>query len=43
MNTRYFIRHTGKYHIAKLEHREQGNIGFRYESAELRAQTSNRF
>ena len=37
MNTRYFIRHTGKYHIAKLEHREQGNIGFRYESAELRA------
>ena len=37
MNTRYFIRHTGKYHIAKLEHREQGNIGFKFQSAELRA------
>ena len=37
MNSRYFIRHTGKYHIAKLEHRSQGNIGFKYNSAELRA------
>ena len=36
-NSRYFLRHTGKYHIAKLEQREQGNIGFRYQSAELRA------
>tara|TARA_R100001440_G_scaffold40931_1_gene60687 strand:- start:865 stop:2067 length:1203 start_codon:yes stop_codon:yes gene_type:complete len=36
-NSRYFIRHTGKYHIVKLEQREQGNIGFKYQSAELRA------
>jgi len=35
-NSRYFIRHTGKYHIAKLEQREQGNVGFKYQSAELR-------
>lgn len=36
-NKRVFIRHTGKYHIAKLEAREQGNVGFEYQSAELRA------
>ena len=35
-NTRYFIRHTGKYHIVKLEQREKGNIGFKYQSAEIR-------
>jgi len=36
-NSRYFIRHTGEYHIIKLEQRQQGNIGFKYSSAELRA------
>ena len=35
-NHRYFLRHTGKYHIAKIESREQGNVGFSYQSAELR-------
>jgi len=35
-NTRYFIRHTGKYHIVKLESRKQGNVNFQYQSAELR-------
>ena len=37
INSRYFIRHTGKYHIVKLEQREQGNVGFKYQSAEVRA------
>ena len=36
-NSRYFIRHTGKYHIVKIEHREVGNIDFKYQSAEVRA------
>ena len=36
INTRYFLRHTGKYHIVKLEQREQGNVGFKYQSGELR-------
>ena len=36
-NHRYFLRHTGKYHIAKIESREEGNVGFKYNSAELRA------
>ena len=36
-NFRYFLRHTGKYHIAKLEAREQGTFDFSYKSAELRA------
>ncbi len=35
-NSRYFLRHTGKYHIAKIEHRENGNVGFKYSSAEAR-------
>ena len=35
-NSRFFIRHVGKYHIVKLEQREQGNVGFKYQSAELR-------
>ena len=30
-NTRYFLRHTGKYHIVKVEAREQGNVGFKYQ------------
>ena len=35
-NSRYFIRHTGKYHIVKLEQRKQGNVDFEYKSAEVR-------
>ena len=35
-NSRFFIRHVGKYHIVKLEQREQGNVGFKYQSAEVR-------
>ena len=35
-NSRFFVRHTGKYHIVKLEQREQGNVGFKYQSAEVR-------
>ena len=35
-NKRVFIRHTGKYHIVKLEGRESGNVGFEYQSAEVR-------
>ena len=37
INTRYFLRHTGKYHIAKVEQRSQGNVDFEYFSAEARA------
>ncbi len=36
-NSRYFLRHTGKYHIVKIEQREVGNIDFKYQSAEVRA------
>ena len=36
INSRYFIRHTGKYHIAKVEQRSQGNVDFKYKSAEVR-------
>ena len=35
-NTRFFLRHTGKYHIVKLESRKQGNVDFQYQSAEVR-------
>jgi hypothetical protein len=35
-NHRYFLRHTGKYHIVKLESRATGNIDFKYKSAEVR-------
>ena len=35
-NSRYFIRHTGKYHIIKAEQRQAGNVGFKYQSAEAR-------
>ena len=35
-NSRFFIRHVGKYHIVKLEQREQGNVGVKYQSAEVR-------
>ena len=45
INSRYFVRHTGKYHIVKVEHREQGNVGFKYQSAEarLRLPIGNKF
>ena len=36
-NSRFFIRHTGKYHIVKVEARQQGNVDFKYQSAEVRA------
>ena len=36
INERYFIRHTGKNHIVKLEKRTQGNVGFEYLSGEVR-------
>ena len=36
-NRRLFVRHTGKYHIAKYETRESGNVGFEYASGEVRA------
>ncbi len=36
-NKRLFVRHTGKYHIAKFEARETGKIDFEYISGELRA------
>ena len=44
-NSRYFIRHTGKYHIIKAEQRQVGNVGFKYQSAEvrLRAPIGNKF
>tara|TARA_R110002012_G_scaffold76681_4_gene193841 strand:+ start:23103 stop:24326 length:1224 start_codon:yes stop_codon:yes gene_type:complete len=37
INERYFLRHTGKYHIAKIEKRTNGNVGFEYVSGEVRA------
>ena len=36
-NSRYFLRHTGKYHIIKVEQREVGNVDFKCQSAEVRA------
>ena len=36
-NFRYFLRHTGKHHIVKVEARDQGTFDFSYKSAELRA------
>ena len=36
-NHRYFLKHSGKYHMVKLESREQGKINFNYQSAEVRA------
>ena len=35
-NHRYFIKHTGKYHIVKAESREVGSINLNYKSAEAR-------
>ena len=44
-NSRYFIRHTGKYHIIKAEKRQAGNVGCKSHSAEvrLRAPIGNKF
>ena len=36
-NHRYFIKHSGKYHVVKLESRKQGRVDFNYNSAEIRA------
>tara|TARA_Y100001937_G_scaffold6513_1_gene8477 strand:+ start:752 stop:1927 length:1176 start_codon:yes stop_codon:yes gene_type:complete len=36
-NHRYFIKHSGKYHMLKLESRKQGRVDFNYQSAEIRA------
>ena len=35
-NHRFFLRHTGKYHIVKAEARKMGNIDFAYQSVEAR-------
>jgi len=36
-NHRYFVKHSGKYHMVKLESRQQGKVDFNYKSAEARA------
>ena len=36
-NHRYFLKHSGKYHVVKVESRKQGKVDFNYKSAELRA------
>ena len=36
-NHRYFLKHSGKYHMVKVESRKQGKINFDYKSAEVRA------
>lgn len=36
-NYNYFIKHTGKYHIFKIQSREVGKINLKFQSAELRA------
>ena len=36
-NHRYFLKHSGKYHVVKLESRKQGKINFNYKSGEVRA------
>ena len=36
-NHRYFLKHSGKYHMIKVESRKQGKINFNYKSAEVRA------
>jgi len=35
-NHRFFLKHTGKYHIVKAESREVGRINLNYQSAEVR-------
>jgi len=36
-NYNFFLKHTGKYHIAKVQAREVGKINLNYNSAEVRA------
>ncbi len=36
-NSRYFLKHTGKYHIVKAESRKVDRINLKYQSAETRA------
>ncbi len=36
-NYNYFVKHTGKYHIFKIQSREVGKINLKFNSAELRA------
>ena len=36
-NFNYFLKHTGKYHIVKIQAREVGKINLNYNSAEVRA------
>ena len=36
-NFNYFLKHTGKYHIVKVQAREVGKINLNYNSAEVRA------
>ena len=36
-NFNYFLKHTGKYHIVKVQSREVGKINLNFKSAELRA------
>jgi hypothetical protein len=36
-NHRYFVKHSGKNHMVKLESRAQGKVDFKYKSAEVRA------
>ena len=36
-NHRYFLKHSGKYHMVKIESRKQGKVNFDYKSAEVRA------
>ena len=36
-NHNFFLKHTGKYHIVKLQSREVGKINLKYNSAEVRA------
>jgi hypothetical protein len=36
-NYNYFLKHTGKYHIIKIQSREVGKINLKFNSAELRA------
>tara|TARA_Y100000385_G_scaffold198018_1_gene204975 strand:+ start:37 stop:1230 length:1194 start_codon:yes stop_codon:yes gene_type:complete len=36
-NFNYFLKHTGKYHIVKIQSREVGKINLNYKSAEVRA------
>lgn len=36
-NHRYFLKHSGKHHVVKLESRKQGRVDFNYKAAEIKA------